>query len=381
LMLNYFLLGVEEMSTPDDDTFVIQLSGPDPAFLDNLSSPWGPKVVGPGALVDNAGDDNAQSYLNENADGTGPYTLESFQRGQGYVLQRFEDYWGEAAHFETIEIDIVPDIGQQVLQLQRGELDIVLHGYPFEQLDALPDGLEILTYNDLGLEMAYVNPNQLPERDQRLRVAAALDPAGWVEEAFAGYAEPAKSLFPKAMIDPASPHPWPSLDDYADVDVPPIEIVYTAEEAAVQQRVADLMVARLTAAGMEATARSLPQDQVISFPEDPASGPTIVIAQNNPDSAHPSAQAWLFYSTGAPLNLFQYSNEDADELFNEGFGETDVAARDELYLRGSEVLFEDGGFYPLADVDDVIVYRSGLTNLETRPAIPWNIDLGTVSAE
>jgi hypothetical protein len=43
--------------------------------------------------------------------------------------------------------------------------------------------------------------------------------------------------------------------------------------------------------------------------------------------------------------------------------------------------FEGGGFYHLVDVDDVIVYRSGLTNLETRPAIPWNIDLGTVSAE
>jgi peptide/nickel transport system substrate-binding protein len=378
LILNYFLLGVKEMSAPDPTTFVIKLSAPDPAFLDNLSSPWGPKVVGPGALVDNAGDDNAKSYLNENADGTGPYTLESFNRGQRYTLKAFPDYWGSEPYFETIDIAIVPDIGQQILQLQNGDLDMVLHGYPFDQLDSLPDGLELYTYNDLGLEMAYVNPNQLKDADQRLKVAAAIDPSGWVDEAFASYATPAESLFPKAMIQPPSPVVYPSIDEFAAVKVPPVDIVYTAEEAAVQQRVAELMVAKLTAAGIEATSRALPQDQVVNFPADPASGPTIVIAQNNPDSAHPSTFAGLFYMTGAPLNLFQYSNEEADSLFNEAYGQTDIAARDDLYLQGGDVLFADGGFYPLADVDDVIVYRSGLTDLESRPAIPWNIDLGAI---
>jgi peptide/nickel transport system substrate-binding protein len=379
LILNYFLLGVKKMSAPDPETFVMELSGPDPAFLDNLSSAWGPKVIGPSALTDHAGDDGSQTYLNENADGTGPYTLDSFDRGQKYVLKAFPDYWGTAPHFQTVEIAIIPEIGQQILQIKKGDLDMVLHGYPFAQLDSLPDGLEVLSYNDLGLEMAYVNPNKLTTRDQRLRVEAALDPNAWVADAFGSYATPPSSLFPKAMIDPGTPLEWPSLESVPQVDVPAVEIVYTAEEAAVQQRVAELMVAQLNAAGIDATARALPQDQVINFPSDPKSGPTLVIAQNNPDSAHPSTQSGLFYATGGPLNLFGYSNPQADDLFNQGYPVTDVDRRDALYLQGSAVLFNDGGFYPLADVQDVIVYRSGLTGLETRPAIPWNVDFGTVT--
>jgi peptide/nickel transport system substrate-binding protein len=375
LILNYFLLGVKKMSAPDPMTFVIQLSGSDPAFLDNLSSAWGPKVIGPDALSKG----NVGTYLNENADGTGPYMLESFTRGQGYVLKAFPDYWGEAPHFETVDIAIVPDIGQQILQLKDGELDMVLHGYPFAQLDSLPDGLSVYSYNDLGLEMAYVNPNKLPDRDQRLKVAAAVDPAGWVNEAFGSYATPAESLFPKAMIQPATPVQYPSVDAYADVKVPAVDVVYTAEEAAVQQRVADLMVAKLNAAGIEATSRALPADQVNNFSADPKSGPTIVIAQNNPDSAHPSTQAGLFYMTGAPLNLFAYSNTAADDVFNEAYPVTDIPKRNDLYIEGSDLLFDDGGFFPLADVEDIIVYRDGLTNLQSRPAIPWNIDFGTIS--
>lgn len=379
LILNYFLLGVKKMSTPDPMTFVIQLSASDPAFLDNLSSAWGPKVVGPGALQDNAGNDDAKTYLNEHADGTGPYMLDSFTRGQGFVLKAFPDYWGSKPHFQTIDVATVPDIGQQILQLKDGELDMVLHGYPFAQLDSLPSELKVYSYNDLGLEMAYVNPNKLTTQDQRLKVAAALNPSGWVSDAFGNYATPAESLFPKAMIQPGTPVQYPSLDTYASVKVPAVDIVYTAEEAAVQQRVAELMVAKLIAAGIQASARSLPADQVNNLPSDPKSGPTIVIAQNNPDSAHPSTQAGLFYMTGAPLNLFAYSNTSADDVFNQAYPITDIPKRNDLYLKGSDLLFQDGGFYPLADVQDVIVYRDGLTGLESRPAIPWNIDFGAIS--
>jgi hypothetical protein len=46
---------------------------------------------------------------------------------------------------------------------------------------------------------------------------------------------------------------------------------------------------------------------------------------------------------------------------------------------GGTQLFEGCGFLPLADVKDIVVYRSGLTDLGTRPAIPWNVDFGMIS--
>lgn len=380
LALSYFLFNVEGMDAPDEDTFVLTLGMPQPSLLDNLASPWGPKVVSPRALADNAGDDNAQSFLNENAVGTGPYELTEFSRGQQYVLTRFDEYWGDAPHFGEIDIAVQADIGQQVLQLQNGDLDVVLHGYPFQQLDDLPEGVVEFTYNDLGLEMAYVNTHGvLADEELRGSVVAAANPEGWISDAFSGRAEPAKTLYPQAMLTPDEPWQWPKVDDVSDA--PDIQVVYTAEEAAVQQRVADLLVTQLAASGISATARSAPQEEVLSWVEDPENAPAdIVLAQNNPDSAHPETVAGLFYASGGPLNVFGYSNEEADALFNEGFGAEDIEERDALYDEGGRIIFEDGAFIPLADVQDIIVHRDGLTNLNPRPAIPWNIDFGTVSA-
>ncbi|HYY11963.1 MAG TPA: ABC transporter substrate-binding protein [Kineosporiaceae bacterium] len=376
LGLSYFLANVKAMTAPDDTTFVVTLTSPQPSLLDNLSSPWGPKVVGPDALVTHKGADASASYLDEHADGTGPYRLASFQRGQRYVLERFDRYWGPRPEFDRVQLSIVPDIGQQVLQLRTGELDVMLHGYPYNQLVALSRDLAIEKYDDLGLEMAFVNPHRnLKDLQVRRLVQAAANPAGWVKDAFGGYATPAQSLFPQVMIKPARPFPFPAA---GRANGTPVEIAYSSEEASVQQRIADLLIAQLDAAGFQATARAIPGDQVPTFAKKPQDAPDVFLAQNNPDSAFPGTQTDLFYATGAPLNIFAYSNPAADALFTKAAATTDKAARDATYLQGARLVFDDAAFVPLADVQDVIVHRVGLTDLGTRPAVPWNIDFGSV---
>ena len=106
--------------------------------------------------------------------------------------------------------------------------------------------------------------------------------------------------------------------------------------------------------------------------------PDLHILQVNPDAAHPQTSAELFYTTGAPLNVYQYSNPAADEVLKKAGRLTDRAERDRLYEQGSHIIFDDGGFFPLADIADVIVHRQGLADFGTRPAIPWNVDLGMI---
>lgn len=386
--LSYFFWNVQKMDTPNPETLVVTLGMPQPSFLDNMASAWGPKVVGPGALKDNAGEDLAATYLNEAADGTGPYMLKEFKRGEGYVLERFDKYWGEKPYFDRIEIKIVPDIGQQILQLQNGDIDMILHGYPFAQLAQLPAGLKIEAYNDLGLEMAYVKTTAGPLKDPAVReaVKAAINPASWLKDAFGDFAEPAQSLYPKAMLTPKKPLEWPAdlaaakaaIAKAGQVD---IVVGYAAEEAGVQQRVADLLVAQLSAIGVNATARANPQEESYTFAQNLDNAPDLYLLQNNPDAAHPETFATLFYTTGAALNIMGYSNPKADELVTQAGTLTDRAERDKLYEEASALYFADGGFFPLADVKDVVVYREGLTNLVTRPAIPWNVDLGLIKGE
>lgn len=377
-VLSYFLAGVASTATPDPRTFVVRLKAAQPSFLDSLASPWGPKVVGPAALRDHAGDDRSGAWLVEHADGTGPFRLARFDRGTRYTLERAARYWGAAPALSQVQISIVPDVSQQVLQLRGGELDVVLHGYPYAQLQRLPQGLTASVYDDLGLELAFVNPKRrLKTPEQRQRVMSAIDPARWVGALFGRYARPAASLFPRAMLAPATPYAWPTAQDAGRVAVPELEIGYAAEEAGVQQRVADTLIARLRQAGISATARALPGGQVSTFLKDPGAAPDLYLAQNNPDSAHPDSQSSLFFATGGSLNIFGVSDPTADAGFAAAAGQTDRAARDAGYAEAARGLFAAGLFLPLADLQDVVVHRDGLTDLGTRPAVPWNIDFTT----
>ena len=379
LELSYFLGDVASMQTPSPTEFVLKLKAPDPGLLDSFCSPWGPKVVGPDGLVTHAGTDHSAAWLTEHADGTGPFELTSFVRGQGYVLDRNPNYWGAKPFLSSVQLKIVPDIGQQVLKLRSGDLDIVQHGYPFSQLSALPAGLTATSYNDLGLELAFLNPHRnLKTVAQRRTVEAGLNPAGWLQDAFGTYATPPKSLFPASMLSPSAPLDWPA-SAVAGTSVPSLEIAYDAGEAGVQQRVADLLISQLKTVGVTATARAIPGAQISTFAKNPATAPDILLAQNNPDSADPGSQASLFYTTGGGLNVFAYSNPAADKDFATAASTADTAARNALFDKGGKLIFDDGGFVPLGDLKDVIVYRGTLSGFGTKPAVPWTPDYGTLT--
>ncbi|KAA2316051.1 ABC transporter substrate-binding protein [Pseudooceanicola sediminis] len=55
--------------------------------------------------------------------GTGPYKVKSFEPGQELVLERFDDYFGEAPAIQTIVVRNLPDIGTQQAELMSGGID------------------------------------------------------------------------------------------------------------------------------------------------------------------------------------------------------------------------------------------------------------------
>lgn len=386
LVLSYFLWNVQEMAAPDPDTFTIKLGMPQPSFLDTLASPWGPKVVSPGALVGQAGNDAAQSFLNDNAIGTGPFALTRFERGTGYTLTRNAAYWGKAPYFEAVEISIVPDVSQQLLQLRAGDLDVVPRNYPWAQLGALPPGLVATASPSMALVMGFVKPGTALE-DPALRAAAmtALNPARWASAAFGTYARPAKSLYPSAMIDPGETTVvFPDDIEAAKAAVKAaggmhLTLGYPITEAQNVGRVADLLLAELAAIGVTAEAVVVPKDEEYNFAADMSRAPDVMLARNNPDAAHPETQATVFYTKGAPINVMGVENAAADALVGEAGTLTDVAARNAKYLDASRLWVDAGQFLPLVDLDDVVVHVEGLTDLGLRPVFPpGNIDFGTV---
>ena len=377
----YFLGDVKSIQTPNPSTITVTLNHSNYGFLDSLCSPWGPKVIGPQAFtpahVD--GKDASKTWLSKHEDGTGPYVLTTYDRGNEYSLRRFADYWGPKPYFNGYDIKIIPSLEQEILQLRAGQLDFV-DQYPFQQLGQVPAPLKVLSWNTLGMELAIVNTHRITNQAERQKIAAAINPQSWISQAYSGYATPALSNYAKTMLTPTTPWTYPQLSSFKSVHVPALTVAYASDDISLQSQAADEIIAKLQAAGISASARVMPTAQFDNTAQAPAKAPDIMLVHFYPDDAFPGSLAYLVFQCGTPLNYLGYCNKQADTLFNAGFTNPSAAGRSQQFLQGAKLGFDAGSFLGLADLKDVIVYRPGLANLVTYPVLPWNFNYALATA-
>jgi len=186
--------------------------------------------------------------------------LQRFVRGQDYVLGRFEDYHGAAPFFDHIEIPVIPDTGQRILQLRCGDIEAMPTNYPWAQLAGLPPGLEVTASDSMALILIFMKPGGVLD-DPAIRdaVMTATAPVAWIEDAFAGYATPALSLFQAGMLTPDAPVGFPADMVAARAAIAAAGPVtptlgYGVDETGNVGRVAELLSAQLSAIGVPSEA-------------------------------------------------------------------------------------------------------------------------------
>ena len=77
-------------------------------------------------------ENNENSFINRNTNGTGPFQLTDYQSGTSVSYERYEDYWGEPAAAEGATITASSESATRVNQLIAGETDIVTNVPPQE---------------------------------------------------------------------------------------------------------------------------------------------------------------------------------------------------------------------------------------------------------
>lgn len=137
------LLSIEAI---DALTVQFNLCKPDPAFLAKIAFiPFG---IQPAEWLDETG---GTGELLEHPVGTGPYMIESWDRGNQITFQRFDDYWGEPAPAQTAVLRWNQEGAARLLELQAGTVDMITN--------ISPDDYETVQ-NDPNLQLINVeNPN------------------------------------------------------------------------------------------------------------------------------------------------------------------------------------------------------------------------------
>jgi peptide/nickel transport system substrate-binding protein len=381
----YMVAGIESMTTPNPSTFVVRFAKPELPFMDYLASLWGPRVIGPNALVAHAGTDHSQTWLGTHGDGTGPYVLSSFRRGTAYVLTAFPGYWGPQPSFKTVRLQIVPDINTQELGLEGGDFQMMLHGFPASELPSLESNtnLSVATFPTQQTLTAYLNTHKGPfvSAAARAAVAKVINPQQIVKEAYG----------PTATV-PSGPYPPAVLSDQPKLDygqgpppgAPPdgkgksITIQYAADEVATLSRVSEILQVELSTLGYSVTIQQIPHAQIYGYEKNPASGPDILLLTNNPDAAAPNTWAGINWGTNGGTNLLSVTSPSIDSMLASALAQSTAAKADAIYRQIGQQIIAGHAFLFLATVKDTIVYSKKLTDLVHVPLYPWMVDLASL---
>ena len=108
----------ERIEAVDEMTVVFTLCKPDPAFLAKVAF----EGFGIHSMEHVMATGGGPEIL-ENPIGTGPYKLESWNRGDSIVMTANPDYWGDAPLDETMVIRWATEGAARLLELQSGQVD------------------------------------------------------------------------------------------------------------------------------------------------------------------------------------------------------------------------------------------------------------------
>jgi peptide/nickel transport system substrate-binding protein len=157
----------DKMEVVDDTTIRFNLGSPQPLFPSAMASSYGPMVISPTALKDNATDDDpyAHEWAKAFAIGTGPYALESNSVSEGIVLKKFDDYhrgW-EGNHFDRIIMRVVPEDGTRRQLLEQGDADASAYNLTYDAVDAMRSNtnLQVVEYPSTAVTWAVMNAPRL----------------------------------------------------------------------------------------------------------------------------------------------------------------------------------------------------------------------------
>ncbi|HLS92806.1 MAG TPA: ABC transporter substrate-binding protein [Microbacterium sp.] len=153
---------IDAVTAPDDHTVEITLTEPNQNFLFTLT--------GPAGLVFDSEDD---TNLQTDANGTGPFALESWTQGDSITLTRNDDYWGDPAGVAEVVLTYIPEATALVNAGLDGSLDVVT-AVESDLAPQLEDMFELTEGETTDKFILAFNQNAEPLDDVRVREALRL---------------------------------------------------------------------------------------------------------------------------------------------------------------------------------------------------------------
>jgi peptide/nickel transport system substrate-binding protein len=316
---------------------------------------------------------------------TGPFMVESYERGSQIVLVPNPNYWAKGEdgkplpYVDRVVLRYMPDSNSRVLALRNGDVDAAI-AVPLNQAAAVKamDGVALEVSPSYRLDYVYLNHAKKPFDDKRIRLALlyATNHDALMKAVFFGYGEKPNSFMPKVNFWSAAVQPLPydmdkaaALVKEANYDGTPIQLMVDTGNAASRQ----------TATILQAAWKKIGLDvEIVEFDNGTAFGMTqkgdyqAYVSYITSDINDSDELATLEAdSTGSTKSFFSnYNNPAVTAMLAEARTESDNAKRAELYGKIQETVYNDGYSVPLNFLPYVNGYSTKVQNW-SNIAVGW----------
>ncbi|NQV56323.1 MAG: hypothetical protein HQ503_10735 [Rhodospirillales bacterium] len=318
--------------------------------------------------------------------GTGPYKIKYVDRNKGILVERVEDYYGDAGYgrapVQFVHGIPMPDRQTQKAQLITGGVDMLRdvtnddarNFATMPGIKATPTPTGMLMY--ITLDAAGRSKNKVM-MDERVRKAfiMAIDREKIVKAVVAGGgdAEFPKSICFKANIaclPSTTPYPYNPTESkrlLAEAGHPNgIDLTFYVH--APIQHVAVALSGELRKVGIRTTITPLP---LMVYVKKRGAGDFTAFNGFYPTGAHPDAANLLNFFFGA--NRDYWNDPIIDKAYKDGSTEFDVAKRAKIYEAAFDQVNEKAYIYPLSEkpivwvhTKDIKVMRNNMSTFESR---------------
>src|SRR6056297_287692 len=205
--LSFFFSAIEETEVVDPLTVRFTLNAPYAPFLSNLAYPTG-LIVSPEAVKAHGKD------VGRNPVGTGPFTFAEWRSNEAVVVERNDDYWGDAAGTEAVVFRPITDANTRVAEMLAGGIDLMVEVPPTSLGQFSGDGFSVAEQAGPHVWFLILNAKEGPFADKRVRQAAnyAINKEAIVNDVLEGTAAvaagPTPPAFAWAYNESLEPYPY-----------------------------------------------------------------------------------------------------------------------------------------------------------------------------
>lgn len=356
--------------TTDPNRIIFKLTEPVGSFEEALANP---------AVLITSKDADEGSFDTAPV-GTGPFTLENWNKLDTIELVKNENYWGEAPDFDKMVFRIIPESNSRMIELESGQVDLAMEIAPSD-LKKVEDN-DDLTLNrvmDNSVHFIGLNMTKAPFDNPEARKALnyAIDKQAIVDTILEGTGKvatgPINPNFEYSISDELEPtkvDTEKAKEMLKEAGVPEgTTLKFYVSDDSNRIDTATVVQAQLAEVGLNVEITSLEWGTYVEALENKEHD--MFIMSWTPSVVDPHYALFGPYHSknqGVGPNYMFYGNPELDALIDKGVGLPNGDERAEVYKQAQEIVLEDAPMIYLYYGEQLVGTQNYVKNYDINPA-------------